>query len=112
VSQEIYVSTDVETDGPAGKRTLVVRFGRRFARIQFAVSLGAALAVPVVYLLRGHRAGCLLPLVLAPMAWSHMRRLRESKSPSELIALLGDTGKLLALYAVLLAAGLALERVG
>ena len=101
---------DAETDAVAGKRTLVVRFGRGFARAQFALSLGVALAVPPVFLMRGHRAWCLLPLALAPMAWSHVRRLRESKSPSELIALLGDTGKLLALYAALLAAGVVIER--
>ena len=51
------------------------------------------------------RAWCLLPLALAPLAWTHARRLRESKSPSELIVLLGDTGKLLALYALLFSAG-------
>jgi 1,4-dihydroxy-2-naphthoate octaprenyltransferase len=49
-----------------------------------------------------------LPVLLAPLAWSHARRLRESKSPSELIALLGDTGKLLAGFAVLFGVGLAL----
>lgn len=99
---------DVETDAAAGKRTLVVRFGRGAARAQFAGSLLVALAMPLVFLARGARPWCLLPLVLAPLAWRHCRRLQESKSPSELIALLGDTGKLLALYALLLAAGLAL----
>lgn len=99
---------DAETDAAAGKRTLVVRLGRGFARGQFAASLLVALAVPMVFVARGQRAFCLLPLVLAPMAWSHVRRLRESESPSELIALLGDTGKLLALYAALLSAGVIL----
>lgn len=99
---------DVETDAAAGKRTLVVRLGRPAARAQFGLSLLAALAMPGVFLARGHPAWVLLPLVLAPLAWSHVRRLRESKTPGELIALLGDTGKLLALYATLLAAGLAL----
>ena len=103
---------DVETDAVAGKRTLVVRFGRGFARAQFALSLGVALAAPFAFLARGHRPWCLLPLALAPMAWAHRRRLRDSKTPSELIALLGDTGKLLALYALLLAAGVAAGRLG
>ncbi len=101
---------DVETDAVAGKRTLVVRFGRGFAQAQFALSLLVALAVPLVLLGRGQRGWCLLPLALAPMAWSHLRRLRESKTPSELIALLGATGKLLAIYAILLSAGLILGR--
>ena len=97
---------DTETDAVANKRTLVVRWGRGAARVQFIISLAVAFAVPLVFLLRCHRAWVLLPLVLLPLAWSHVRRLRESKSPGELIALLGDTGKLLALFAVLFAAGL------
>ena len=102
---------DVETDRVAGKRTLVVRFGRRFARAQFAGSLAVSLVVPLVFLARGHHAASLLPLLLTPLAWKHVGRLRDSKTPSELIALLGDTGKLLALYATLLAAGFAAGRI-
>ena len=96
---------DADTDALAGKRTLVVRLGRGAARVQFNASLAVAFAVPLVFVARGHRAWCLLPLALAPLAWTHARRLRESKSPSELIVLLGDTGKLLALYALLFSAG-------
>jgi len=103
---------DMETDAVAGKRTLVVRFGRGFARGQFALSLMIALVVPLVFLARGHRSTCLLPLAIAPVAWRHFARLRDSKTPSELIALLGDTGKLLAIYAVLFSAGAVFERVG
>jgi len=99
---------DVEPDAVAGKRTLVVRFGRGFARAQFAVSLIVALAMPLVLLGRGQRVWCILPLALGPMAWTHARRLRESKTPSELIALLGATGQLLALYALLFGLGLVL----
>lgn len=99
---------DVETDTVAGKRTLVVRFGRGAARAQFVGSLVVALAMPLVFWSRGYSAWCLLPLVLAPLAWRHVRRLRESQTPGELIALLGDTGKLLAAYAVLLSVGVVL----
>lgn len=99
---------DVETDATAGKRTLVVRLGRTAARVQFSVALAVALAIPVGLVARGHPTWCLLPLALAPVAWSHARRLRGSTTAGELIALLGDTGKLLAAYAVLLSAGLIL----
>jgi 1,4-dihydroxy-2-naphthoate polyprenyltransferase len=101
---------DADTDAAAGKRTLVVRFGRGFARAQFTASLVLAFTEPLLQLVGGHRVWCLLPFGLVPVAWAHARRLRDSKSPSELIALLGDTGKLLALYAVLFAAGAVLER--
>ena len=97
---------DVETDAAANKRTLVVRLGRRAARIQFNASLLVAFTLPLVFWARGFQPWCLLPLVLVPIGWSHARRLRESKTPSELIALLGATGKLLALYAVLFGLGL------
>jgi 1,4-dihydroxy-2-naphthoate polyprenyltransferase len=103
---------DVETDAVAGKRTLAVRFGRGFARRQFSGSLLVALAVPLVFLTRGHRLWLVLPLATAPVAWVHVRRLRTSTTPRELIALLGDTGKLLALYALLFAAALVIERAG
>jgi len=103
---------DAETDARAGKRTLVVRFGKKFSRAQFACSLLLALAAPVILRTCLPRANfspwVLLPLALAPMAWSHMRRLRNGQTPAKQIALLGDTGKLLAFYALLLAAGLML----
>lgn len=99
---------DAETDAAAGKRTLVVRFGRRAARVQHAGSLAIALAVPVQFFLHDGVGWRLLPLVIAPMAVAHIRRLRNETSPAALIALLGDTGKLLALYALLLGAGVAL----
>ena len=101
---------DVDTDTVAGKRTLVVRFGRGFARAQYGLSLVIALLVPLICFAYDRHVWSLLPLGVVPMAWSHFQRLSEKKSPSELIALLGDTGKLLSLYALLLAAGLGLGR--
>jgi 1,4-dihydroxy-2-naphthoate octaprenyltransferase len=99
---------DAASDVAAGKRTLVVRFGRGAARVQFGLSLAIALAVPFLFLLRGYRAWCLLPAALAPLAFVHARRLRRSEGPAELVPLLGDTGKLLACYAGLFALGLML----
>lgn len=101
---------DVETDTVAGKRTLVVRLGRGAARAQFNLSLLVAFAMPAVFVARGYPWPMLLPLIAAPRGWLDARRLRTSRSPAELIALLGDTGKLLAAYAVLFSLGLALSR--
>ena len=96
---------DVETDRAAGKRTLVVRFGRGAARAQFDASLVVALAMPFVFWARGFSPWVLAPLLLVPVAWRQARRLKASETPAELIALLGDTGKLVAGYAVLLSGG-------
>jgi len=101
---------DAETDAAAGKRTLVVRFGRGFARGQFGFSLAVAIVVvPGLLAWRDRCAWRLLPLLLVPLAWSQSRRLRRLTEPAEQIRLLGDTGKLLALYAVALTAGLVLK---
>jgi 1,4-dihydroxy-2-naphthoate octaprenyltransferase len=100
---------DADTDAAAGKRTLVVRFGRPAARGQYAGSLLVAVGLmPVVLALRVQSAWPLLPLLLTPMAWRHTWRLRYQTLPAQQIALLGDTGKLLALYALLLTAGVVL----
>ncbi len=99
---------DAATDAAAGKRTLVVRLGRPMARAQFAGSLALAFAVPLIFRALGYHPLCLLPLLLGPLAVAHVRRLRHREQPAEQIALLGATGQLLALYAVLFAAGLAL----
>lgn len=97
---------DMETDAAANKRTLVVRLGRRFARAQFAACHGAALLAPVALMALGFGWACLLPLVLAPLSWTHVKRLAASRTPVEQIGLLGDTAKFIALYAVLLSVGL------
>jgi 1,4-dihydroxy-2-naphthoate octaprenyltransferase len=96
---------DVETDARAGKKTLVVRFGRKFAVWQYALSVTIALLCPTALLLTGYRWPVLLPLLLAPWAVILTRRLAVSREPAEQIALLGDTAKFLAAYGVLLSAG-------
>ena len=98
---------DTDTDSRAGKRTLVVRLGRRFARLQFGTSIVAAMLVPVVFFAWRGGPLALLPCLLAPWGWKQAVRLRESRSPAELIALLGDTGRFLAVFAALFALGLA-----
>jgi 1,4-dihydroxy-2-naphthoate octaprenyltransferase len=99
---------DMETDAAAGKGTLVVRFGRRFARGQHAASLLVAMGVPIVFYVRDGELWNLLPLVLAPLARAQARKLGASRRPEELVALLGGTAGFLAAYAVLFAVGVVL----
>lgn len=97
---------DVETDAAAGKRTLVVILGRTFARRQFAGSLALAFGVLPIVAWRLESAWLLLPCLLLPVAWRHARALATGRTPAALIALLGATGRLLAVFALLVAAGL------
>lgn len=97
---------DAETDARAGKKTLVVRFGRKFAVWQYGLSHGVALLCPAALILYGYRWPVLLPLVLAPWAAGLTRRLATSRTPAEQIALLGATAAYLAGFGILLSAGL------
>lgn len=101
---------DAETDALAGKKTLVVRFGRKFALWQYALSHVVALLCPAALLLHGYRWPVLLPLVLAPWAVRLTRRLALSREPAAQIALLGATAGYLAGYGVLISVGLMLGR--
>jgi 1,4-dihydroxy-2-naphthoate octaprenyltransferase len=96
---------DMETDAAAGKATLVVKLGRGFARAQFSASIGIALAIPFLFLAAGHGPWCLLPLLATPLARSQIRRLEAGRTPADYVALLGDTGRFVAVYAALTAAG-------
>ena len=101
---------DAETDALAGKKTLVVRFGRTFALWQYALSYAFALLCPLIlFLMGGYRWLILLPVVLTPAAISLTRKLGASREPAERIALLGATALYLALYGVLLSLGLAVR---
>jgi len=100
---------DVETDRLAGKRTLVVRFGRSQALVQYPLMLvlayGSALALA---LLPGGGPGALLPLLTLPLAWRLAAQVR-SREGSPLNDTLAGTAKLLLLFGALLALGLALR---
>lgn len=96
---------DAVTDAAAGKKTLVVRFGKRFAVWQYGLSAVVALLCPPALRLFGYGWAVLLPLVLAPWAVGLTRRLAASREPTEQIALLVDTARFLAAFGVLLSAG-------
>ncbi len=102
---------DVATDARAGKRTLVVRFGRSFARWQYGLShLGALLCGPVLMLTGGYRWPVLAPVLLAPAAVWLTLHLARSRDAGEQIVLLGRTALYLAAFGVLLSAGVVLGR--
>lgn len=99
---------DMETDTQAGKKTLVVRFGRAFAVGQYATSFALALGGVAILsvLFPFYRWPVLLPLLVAPWGFVLTRRLERSREPAEQIAILGSTAKLLAVFGLLLCVGL------
>ncbi len=99
---------DFEGDATAGKRTLVVRFGRQAGVGEYAFLMLLAYATPpVIFALGWAGVSVFLPLLTVPWA------LRLSRSVSRdrgrvLNQTLAGTAKLLSVYGVLLAVGIAL----
>jgi 1,4-dihydroxy-2-naphthoate octaprenyltransferase len=97
---------DIETDRRAGKMTLAVRLGRVRTRRLFAVMLLVAFIAPVViWLAGGLSAWLLLALVALPMAPPLLRIVGTRTDGPALNGALAATGRLLAVYSMLLAAG-------
>lgn len=98
---------DRETDVLAGKRTLAVRFGRRAGEGEYALLLVLAYAVPVLLFVLGMPFTVLLPVLTLPLAWKRFGELR-TRSGRPLNETLAGTAKLLGLFGLLFAAGIAL----
>jgi len=98
---------DVDTDRRAGKRTLAVKLGRRRARGLFSVLLGLAFAWTVALALAGApTVWLLLGLVAAPLGVPLVRTVATRGDGLSLNAALAGSGRLLAVYSVLVSIGL------
>ena len=98
---------DHTTDVRAGKRTVVVRFGRRFGVAEYVACWVAALAIPVALAASRHAPWMLLPLLTAPLAVVLSRKVATVEG-RPLNPVLGATAGSLLLHSVLTALGLAL----
>jgi 1,4-dihydroxy-2-naphthoate octaprenyltransferase len=101
---------DVDTDRRAGKRTLAVKLGRERARSLFAAMVYVSYLVPVVLAATSDLSWwVLLPLASLPLAPPLVRTVRSRTDGASLNSALAGTGRLLAVYSVLLAAGILLS---
>ncbi len=95
---------DRHTDVVANKRTLAVRFGATFARVEYATAVGVGVLVAAAMTSSLGPAG-LLPLLALPMALSLTRQVWTTDGPA-LNPLLGKTAKLLLLTTALSVVGM------
>jgi 1,4-dihydroxy-2-naphthoate octaprenyltransferase len=101
---------DIETDRRAGKRTLAVRIGRTRTRRLFALMIAIAFLSPIViWLAGGLSAWLLLALVSAPLAPPLMRTVGTRTDGPALNGALADSGRVVAVFSMLLAAGVLLS---
>lgn len=98
---------DMEGDATTGKRTMAVRFGRRFAVGEIALFAVAPLALGLWWAWRGEIFAAALPLLLLPLVWMIVRSARRDRG-SALNATLGRSALLQAGYGLLFSLGLIL----
>lgn len=97
---------DVADDRAAGKRTLIVRLGRRFGVLLYSGCLTAAVLLPSgLAVWTGAHPWLFGTLVLVPWAVRAARSLANTAEPEHLNPLLATTGQLLAVWAVLFSIG-------
>ena len=98
---------DRHTDAPAGKRTLAVRFGARFARAEYAALVALAYVLVTAVWLRGGGWGWLLPLATLPWGFEAAQSIRRLEGAA-LNPWLGRTARLTAAFGTLLTVGVML----
>jgi 1,4-dihydroxy-2-naphthoate octaprenyltransferase len=97
---------DVDTDRRAGKRTLAVRVGRDRARRLFVLVITLPFAIVVAIAAVDGRPELLLALLAAPLVPPLVRTVSSRTDGPSLNGALARCGALLALFSVLLSAGL------
>jgi 1,4-dihydroxy-2-naphthoate polyprenyltransferase len=90
---------DVEEDGKSNKKTLCVRFGERFGRLEYTLCLLAGCLIPCFY-------GYYLPLLTLIPAFIPLKAMWRVADKTVLNVTLAQTGKLLLLFSLLLCASI------
>jgi 1,4-dihydroxy-2-naphthoate octaprenyltransferase len=103
---------DIGPDTRAHKVTLAVRYGARFARLEYLVLLGVASVVPPLLVLTGAtHVAVLLPLATIPLMVPLVQEVLADGDPRRLNPVLAGTARLGLASSVLFSLGLALEDV-
>lgn len=92
---------DVEGDRIAGKKTLAVRFGARFAKVEFVLCVvGAALVPVILWALMDGPAGVLLATAACVLAVGPWREVVAWQTGRTLLRALAGSGRLLVGYGI------------
>jgi 1,4-dihydroxy-2-naphthoate octaprenyltransferase len=101
---------DIDTDRRAGKRTLAVKLGRERARRLYVAMIVLSFVAPLAtFAFGGLTAWLLVTLAAVPLAVPLVRTVSSRSDGPALNAALAGTGRLLAVFSLLLSAGVLLS---
>jgi 1,4-dihydroxy-2-naphthoate octaprenyltransferase len=101
---------DIDTDRRAGKRTLAVKLGRERARRLYVAMIVLSFVAPIAtFAFGGLTAWLLVTLAAVPLAVPLVRTVSSRSDGPALNAALAGTGRLLAVFSLLLSAGVLLS---
>lgn len=100
---------DIPTDRLVGKMTLAVRLGDRRTRWLYLTLITVAFTAAIVAAI-GWRPWTAIAVVAAVLAVAPLRRVMRDATGRDLIAVLGETGRLQMVYGLLAAIGLVISR--
>lgn len=102
---------DIETDTKANKRTLVVRFGRRFGVWEYTgLVWGAYVLLLLPWCVRQISFPVLLPWLTLPLSWPRVRDIWRLQGRDLRLAV-GQTARLEMVFGLLLVVGVCLARM-
>lgn len=100
---------DYEQDKRSGKKTLIVRFGKRFGERLYLILGLAAAWLSLGFIIDGHLFAALLPQLYIFPHMQTWRKLVKIEQGSELNQLLGESSQNMLLMAILLSLGMMLS---
>ena len=99
---------DLDSDASTGKRTLAVRWGRMASRVEYAFLVAVGLCTPVLGVaLFGWPFASLAALLAGFFALGPLRLIMTRDGAEDLVPTLPGTARMVGLYGLLLALGLA-----
>lgn len=102
---------DVEQDKKVGKKTLAVRFGVTFSRLEILLLLVFSFGLGAYWVTKGWYLTGLLPLTLLPFAWRLVREVARTAPSPEYNRFLAQAASLQILFGFQIALGLYLEHL-
>ena len=97
---------DIKSDTITGKKTLQVRFGEEFSRLEYLFCILLSASIPVfLYYWEGSHPFATISILIIPLALPSIKKVFTLSNSPEFNDVLSVTGKLLLLYSVLFSIG-------